>query len=277
VTLSVTLAVIAGVMALVWLLSLARRDASIIDPCWGLGFVLVSLVAYLLNCPATLRTTLLVALTSVWGARLSVYLLWRNSGHGEDRRYQAMRATHGSRFWWISLFTVFLLQALILWFVSWPIQAACSAAKASPLGWVDLLGVSVWLIGLLFEAIGDWQLARFKAAPVNAGRVMDRGLWRFTRHPNYFGDCCVWWGLYLVAAAGGAWWTMLSPLVMTLLLLKVSGVSLLEKTIVDRRPDYADYQARTNSFFPGPARKHVAVPMAGEVSPEPGHGTHATR
>ena len=131
-------------------------------------------------------------------------------------------------------------------------------------------------MGFLFEAIGDWQLARFKAKLANAGRVMDRGLWRFTRHPNYFGDCCVWWGLYLIAAAGGAWWTVLSPLAMTLLLLKVSGVSLLEKTIVDRRPDYADYQARTNAFFPGPSRKRGAVPIAGEVSPQPRHGTHPT-
>ena len=172
--------------------------------------------------------------------------------------------------------TVFLLQALILWFVSWPIQVACFAAEASPFGWLDLVGASVWLVGFLFESVGDWQLARFKAAPANSGRVMDRGLWRVTRHPNYFGDCCMWWGLYLIAVAGGAWWTIFSPLLMTLLLLKVSGVSLLEKTIVDRRPDYTDYQARTNAFFPGPPRKRGAVPIAGEVSPPPGHGTHAT-
>lgn len=256
-TLSVTLTVITGVMALVWLLSLSRRDASIIDPFWGLGFVIVSLVAYLLNCPETLRTTLLLALTCLWGGRLSAYLLWRNSGHGEDRRYQAMRALHGRRFWWISFFTVFLLQAAILWFVSWPIQAACAATSDRPLGWLDFGGAALWLAGFSFEAIGDWQLARFKADIANTGRVMDRGLWRFTRHPNYFGDCCVWWGLYLIAAGGGASWTILSPLAMMMLLLKVSGVSLLEKTIVDRRPDYADYQARTNAFFPGPPRRRA--------------------
>ena len=187
-----------------------------------------------------------------------------------------MRALHGRSFWWVSFFTVFLLQAVILWFVSWPIQVASWAAAASPFGRLDALGAMVWLVGFLFEAIGDWQLARFKANPKNAGRVMDRGLWRFTRHPNYFGDCCVWWGLYLIAAAGGAWWTMLSPLVMSVLLLKVSGVSLLEKTIVDRRPDYADYQARTNAFLPGPPRKRGSL-LAAVTSVTPrGNGTHAT-
>jgi steroid 5-alpha reductase family enzyme len=265
---SATLAAIVGLMSVVWLLSLYRRDASIIDPFWGLGFVAVSLVAYGLNSPATPRTTLLVALTSLWGIRLSVYLLWRNAGHGEDRRYQAMRAMHGPRFWWISLFTVFLLQALILWFVSWPIQVACFERESTPLGWLDLVGGLIWLVGFLFETVGDWQLALFKAKRENAGRVMDRGLWRFTRHPNYFGDCCVWWGLYLIGAAGGAWWTLLSPLAMTLLLLKVSGVSLLEKTITDRRPDYAEYQARTNAFFPGPPRN--------KWRRNPGSGTQAT-
>jgi steroid 5-alpha reductase family enzyme len=254
VTACATFPVTVGLMSLVWLLSLARRDASIIDPFWGMGFAVVALVAYRMNCPATVRTTLLVALTCIWGARLSLYLFWRNWGHGEDRRYQAMRATHGARFWWVSYFTVYMLQAGILWFVSWPIQAACVAGAARPLGWVDFVGGTTWFVGFLFEALGDWQLARFKAQPANAGRVMDRGLWRFTRHPNYFGDCCIWWGLYLVGAAGGASWTLLSPLAMTLLLLKVSGVSLLEKTIVDRRPEYAEYQARTNSFFPGPRR-----------------------
>lgn len=265
-TLSVALAAIAGLMLLVWLLSLARRDASIVDPVWGLGFVAVALVAYFLNSPATPRMTLLLALTAVWGTRLSAYLLWRNSGHGEDRRYQAMRAVHGARFWWISLFTVFLLQAVILWFVSWPIQVACVLAEASSLGWLDVVGALLWLVGVLFESIGDWQLVRFKAKSANAGQVMDRGLWSYTRHPNYFGDCCVWWGLYLIGAAGGAWWTVLSPLLMMVLLMRVSGVSLLEKTIVQRRPDYADYQSRTNAFFPGPPRSRGAV-RASENAP----------
>jgi len=253
-TMLATLATIMAMMGLVWLLSLARRDASIVDPFWGSGFAIVALTAYWLNFPPSARTTLLVTLAAVWGLRLSLFLLWRNRGHGEDRRYQAMRNHHGQRFWWVSLFTVFMLQAVILWFVSLPIQVTASQDETNPLHWLDGLGVLIWTIGFAFEAVGDWQLARFKADPANAGRVMDRGLWRFTRHPNYFGDFAVWWGLYIIAAAGGAWWTLLSPLAMSFLLLKVSGVTLLEKTITDRRPDYANYQARTNAFFPGSPR-----------------------
>lgn len=259
-TMLATLATIVATMILLWLLSLVWHDASIVDPFWGTGFVIVAVTSSWLNLPPSARTALLVALTAIWGLRLSVYLLRRNWGHGEDRRYQAMRARHGRRFWWVSLFSVFMLQAVILWFVSLPIQVTCSQGEANQLNWLDGLGVLIWTIGFAFEAVGDWQLARFKADPANAGRVMDRGLWRFTRHPNYFGDFCVWWGLYAIAVAGGAWWTFFSPLAMSFLLLKVSGVTLLEKTITDRRPDYANYQARTNSFFPGPPRRTRPLP-----------------
>jgi steroid 5-alpha reductase family enzyme len=239
-------------MLLVWLFSLARRDASVIDPFWGTGFVLVGVVSVWLNPPPSPRACVLVLLTAIWGLRLSLFLLWRNWGHGEDRRYRTMREHHGQRFWWVSLFTVFSLQAVILWFVSLPIQAVVAAGNdVRTLGWLDGIGLLLWAVGFFFEAIGDWQLARFRADPRNAGRVMTGGLWKFTRHPNYFGDCCVWWAIYLIAAAGGAWWTIGSPLLMTSMLLRVSGVTLLEKTIVERRPDYADYQARTNAFLPG--------------------------
>ncbi len=254
-TLAVNLSALTAVLVLVWGVSLLVRDASIIDPCWGLGFVLVSWLSWLswgLNTVADWRSLLLAILTTVWGVRLSLYLLWRNAGHGEDRRYAAMRQFHGPRFWWVSLFTVFLLQAVILWFVSWPIQASASVGSQQPLGCLDGLGLAMWTIGFLFEAVGDWQLARFKANPANSGRVMDRGLWRYTRHPNYFGDCCVWWGIYLIAAANGVWWTIASPILMTFLLLKVSGVSLLERTIDDRRPEYAAYKTTTSSFLPWP-------------------------
>ena len=249
VTLIVTMAMLTGL----WVLSVRLRDASIVDPFWGAGFVIVAAVALGLNQPPASRKLLLTCLTSVWGLRLSLHLLWRNWGHGEDRRYQAMRMHHGRKFWWTSLFTVFWLQAAILWFVSLPIQVAV-AMQPSPLSWLDALGLAVFSLGLVFESVGDWQLTQFKRDPANRGRVMDRGLWRYTRHPNYFGDACVWWGIYLIAAAGGAWWTILSPIVMTTLLLKVSGVSLLEKTITDRRPEYAFYQDRTNAFIPGPSR-----------------------
>jgi steroid 5-alpha reductase family enzyme len=250
-----TLIVILLLMVVLWLVSLIRKDASVVDPFWGTGFVIVAAIAWQLNRPDELRPLLILALTSLWGMRLSMFLLWRNWGDGEDRRYAKMRANKGSRFWWLSLFTVFLLQAVILWFVSMPIQVAAIKSDASnSLGWFDAAGIVVWCLGFVFEATGDWQLAGFKADPANAGKVMDRGLWRYTRHPNYFGDFCVWWGLYVIAAAGGAGWTIGSPLLMSFLLLKVSGVSLLESTIVDRRPEYAEYQARTNAFFPGRPR-----------------------
>jgi steroid 5-alpha reductase family enzyme len=254
-TLLTNFVVIVLVMFALWIVGLVRRDVSIVDPFWGVGFVLVAWIAWSLNAPAELRVLLLVGMTTVWGVRLSAFLLWRNWGHGEDRRYAAMRAHHASRFWWVSLGSVFLLQGTILWFVSLPIQVAASANSPAPFGWLDAAGIVIWATGLFFEAVGDWQLARFKADPKNAGRVMDRGLWRYTRHPNYFGDFCIWWGLYLIATAGGAGWTLGSPLLMSLLLLKISGVTLLEKTIHDRRPDYAAYQARTNSFLPGPPKR----------------------
>jgi steroid 5-alpha reductase family enzyme len=249
--------VVAAAMTALWLLSVARRDASIVDPFWGIGFILVAWIALgsAMESRELARSWLLVILTTIWGLRLSLYLLWRNLGHGEDRRYRAMREHHGARFWWVSLLTVFWLQGVVLWFVSLPIQVSLITASTKPLGWLDLVGAGLWGVGLFFEAVADFQMARFQANPQNVDRVMDRGLWRYTRHPNYFGDFCVWWGLYLIAAAGGAGWTILSPSLMSLLLLKVSGVTLLERTIASRRPDYADYQRHTNAFFPGARRR----------------------
>lgn len=258
----ISLLVVLAAVFVLWLLSLTRRDASIIDPFWGAGFVIVAWFAYVSNSPVTGRVWILVWLTTMWGLRLALFLLWRKLGHGEDRRYAAMRAHHGRRFWWISFFTVFLLQGVILWFVSLPIQVAAVKNAPATLGWLDAAGIATWCLGLCFEAVGDWQLWRFQADPKNAGRVLDRGLWRFTRHPNYFGDFCVWWGLYLVATAGGGFWTIGSPLLMSLLLLRVSGVTLLERTIKQRRPEYAAYQLRTNAFFPGPPRSSSADDLA---------------
>ncbi len=252
-----SLLVTIGTMTGLWLLSLARRDASVVDPFWGMGFIIVTWFTLASTPPAQSveRSGLLAALTTIWGLRLSLYLLWRNWGQGEDRRYRAMREHHGSRFWWVSLLTVFLLQGVILWIVSLPIQAVMLNPESQPIGWLDFVGAALWSVGLFFEAVGDLQMSRFQADPNNMGLVMDRGLWRLTRHPNYFGDFCIWWGLYLVASAGGAAWTIFSPLLMSCLLLKVSGVTLLEKTITHRRPGYAAYQARTSEFIPWLPRK----------------------
>ncbi len=235
-----------------WLLSLALRDASVADVLWGPGFVLVAVVALGLSPPSA-RATLAVASTAAWGLRLGLHLgrrAWARKT--EDRRYQAMRATWGARFPLVSLGTVFLLQAALLWVVSLPVQAAVALGGTRPLDVLDAAGVLVFATGLAFEAIGDAQLSRFLADPANRGRVMRSGLWRYTRHPNYFGDALVWWGLGLLGAAAGAWWTLAGPALMTFLLVRVSGVSLLEKDITGRRPEYADYVRRTSAFFPAP-------------------------
>jgi steroid 5-alpha reductase family enzyme len=259
--LALNLAAIALLATLLWLVSVGRRDASIVDPCWGLGFVAICGLSLSQAPEITTRAWLLTVLVTVWGLRLSIYLLWRNGGQGEDHRYAEMRAHHGPRFWLVSLLTVFWLQAVVLWWVAWPIQAGIWSTDSSAIGLLDLAGCLLWAIGLCFETVGDWQLAAFRANPANAGQVLDRGLWRYTRHPNYFGDFCVWWGIYLIAASGGAWWTLGSPLAMSWFLMRVSGVTLLERTIVERRPQYRDYMARTNAFFPGPAREPSSAPI----------------
>lgn len=250
-TFLVTLLAVVSQMLLLWIFASIRRDVSVVDSFWGLGFVAVAWIACWWNTATEYRPLLLATLTSAWGIRLSLYLGWRNWGRPEDRRYAGMRARHGPRFVWESLWTVFLLQAVVLWFVSLPIQVAMSKNWSTGWKWLDIVGIALWMLGSFFEAVGDSQLARFKSRPENAGRVMNRGLWRYTRHPNYFGDFCVWWGLYAIAAAGGAAWTIASPMLMSLLLLRISGVPLLESTITERRPEYAAYRAQTNAFFPG--------------------------
>jgi len=244
---------------LVWLVSLWRRDASLADPAWGFGFVAMAALAWNATPVPSPRGRLLFALIAVWGIRLGVYLLWRNLGHGEDRRYRAMREYHGHAFWWRSWFTVFAFQSLLLWWVGLPVQVAMQHGGGDLFQASDLLFLPLWGLGLFWETVADWQLARFQANPANAGQVLDRGLWHYSRHPNYFGDFCVWWALYGLSGPAGAWWTVLSPLTMSLLLLFVSGVRLTESTIQSRRPGYAEYQRRTNAFFPGPPRRSSGV------------------
>jgi steroid 5-alpha reductase family enzyme len=244
-----SLLVVLGAFFILWVVSVLVRDASIVDPSWGLAFVLIGWTAWLASEDPGSRQTLIAVLVTMWGLRLSLFLAVRNLGHGEDYRYQAMRRRWGKRFPLISLGTVFVLQAVLAWIVSLPVQV--TMANPGGPGWLAGIGVALWAIGLFFESVGDWQLARFKSDPVNTGRVMDRGLWRYTRHPNYFGDFTVWWGIFLVAFVGmSMWWTVIGPLLMSTLLLRVSGVALLEKTITSRRPGYEEYVRRTNAFFP---------------------------
>ncbi|MGD2173565.1 MAG: DUF1295 domain-containing protein [Gammaproteobacteria bacterium] len=240
----------------VWLASLLKRDVSIVDSLWPMMFLLAAVTYDLTLVDTGPRAALLLVLVGIWALRLFAYITWRNWGEDEDRRYQAIRANNEPNFELKSLFIVFILQGVIAWIVSLPLMPAIGSAVE--INALDYVGLGLWAIGMLFEAGGDYQLTRFKSDPENRGKVMDRGLWRYTRHPNYFGNACIWWGFGLLAVAAGAWWALLSPLLMTFLLLKVSGVSLLEQDIGERRPAYADYIARTSAFVPLPPKKRAA-------------------
>ena len=242
-----------GAGFLTWLASVQLRNVTIVDTLWSLMFVIAAFSYASSTLPLEPRAQLVLVLVTAWGLRLAIYLGRRNFGHEEDRRYQKIRRRNEPGFAWKSLYLVFGLQAVLAWVISLPLLGAI-AGDASPLGWLDYAGAALCLVGLYFEAVGDWQLTRFKANPANAGQVMDQGLWGLTRHPNYFGDFCVWWGFGLVALAAGAWWSLIGPALMSVLLLRVSGVTLLERDIGKRRPGYAEYIRRTNAFFPGPRR-----------------------
>ncbi len=251
------LATILGLMTLLWLVSLALRNSSIVDPFWGSGFVIVNWLYFALTPDGFAgRKWLVSILVTIWGLRLSIYLLWRNWGKGEDFRYRKWREEAGQKWWWQSYFKVFFLQGLLLWIISAPLLAANYAATPAHLTLLEFIAIPVWAIGFFFEAVGDLQMARFKADPANKGKVLDKGVWRYTRHPNYFGDATQWWAYYLVAAAAaGGFWTIFSPIVMTVLLLRVSGVTLLEKTLSDTKPGYREYVETTSAFVPWFPRK----------------------
>ena len=249
--------VILGLMTAIWIASLILRNSSIVDIFWGPGFVVTNWVYFAFTgdgFPA--RKWLISVLVTIWGLRLGLYILWRNWGKGEDFRYQKWREEAGSKWWWYSFFKVFVLQGVLMWIVSAPLLAAQISPTPSRLTILDFVAILVWAIGFFFEAGGDWQLARFKADPANKGKVLSTGVWRYTRHPNYFGDATQWWGFYLVAAAAsGGFWTIFSPIVMTTLLLRVSGVTLLEKSLKDAKPGYREYIETTRAFVPWFPRK----------------------
>lgn len=238
-----------------WVVSLPLRDASLADRIWS-ALIAAPALVYAWVLPPDARGQLMLALLLLWALRLAAHITRRNRGHGEDRRYRAMRERHGAAFGAKSLYLVFGLQALLAWIVGWPLLAAL--AHPAPLSALDLAGALLAAAGIVIEALADAQLARFLRGPRHKGAVLDRGLWAWSRHPNYFGEACVWWGLGLMAVAAGgigAAWSLVSPLLMTGLLLKVSGVALLEQDIAERRPAYRDYMARTNAFIPWPPRR----------------------
>jgi steroid 5-alpha reductase family enzyme len=250
------LLVILVVVTLLWLLSLQLRDSGIVDIFWGTGFIIAA-ITYVIAQPdgASARQILVLVLVILWGGRLSLHLARRNLGKDEDFRYAAWRRQFGSRWWWWSWFQVFGLQGVLLWIISLPLLAAAGTSQPGSLTVVDFLGAGVWLVGWLFESVGDWQLMRFKANPDNRGKVLDSGLWRYTRHPNYFGDAVVWWGFAIIALGIGAWWALIGPVLMTWLLVRVSGVAMLESTLKKTKPQYVDYVRRTSAFVPMPPKE----------------------
>jgi steroid 5-alpha reductase family enzyme len=252
----VGLAAASVLMVLTWVASVVRQDASLVDRVWGLAFVVLAWTYAVVADRWDTRVLLALALVTVWGLRLSIFITWRNWGHGEDARYVAMRHKRPATFARRSLVTVFLLQGVLAWLISLPLLAA-TAVTGGALGLIDAAAVLVWLVGFVFEAGGDAQLSRFLADPANRGTVMDRGLWAYTRHPNYFGDTVVWWSFLLLALAVGAWWGLFGTLLMSFLIVKVSGVALTDRRMGrpgSTRAGYEAYVRRTNAFFPGPRR-----------------------
>ena len=240
---------ILAMMVLLWLLSLALKNASIVDIFWGIGFVIVTWLAFSLGGGYIPRKQLVAVLVTIWGLRLALHIGVRNWGKPEDFRYAKWRQENGPRWWWFSFFQVFLLQGVLMWIISAPLIAAQTSGYPVIITPLDVIGVVLWLIGMFFEALGDLQLMLFKANPANKGKLLTTGVWRFTRHPNYFGESALWWGYYIIALVSGSWWTVFSPIIMTWLLLRVSGVAMLERTM-KLKPGYEEYMKNTSAFFP---------------------------
>ena len=236
-----------------WAVSVMKRDVSIVDGIWSI-MLLVAALIYSSNVDLyTDRSSLILTLVLVWAVRLSLHIIIRNWGEPEDRRYRDIRDKYEPLFALKSLGIIFIFQGLLAWIISMPLWAALTVpTEIRPM---DVFAIALWTVGMAFETVGDWQLTRFQSDPANRRKILDTGLWRYTRHPNYFGECVIWWGFYIFAIPVGGWWTIIAPLLLTFMLLKFSGVSLLEESIVARRPAYQEYIERTNAFIPGPPKK----------------------
>lgn len=240
-----------GFMTFLWLISIYLKNVSIVDNFWGIGFIIVVFI-YAFHCDVLYtRTKLLMLLVTLWGLRLSIYLIYRNYGKGEDYRYREFRQHYGpERYWWFSFFQVFMLQGGLILIISLPLLGVSLKTTSNTLNLFDYLGLVLWVVGFIFESVGDYQLAKFKGHSENSGKLLTSGLWRFTRHPNYFGDAAVWWGFGFLAIASGAYWYSLGSLVMTYLIIKVSGVAMLERSLKEVKPGYEEYVQNTSSFIP---------------------------
>jgi steroid 5-alpha reductase family enzyme len=239
-------------MTLIWLISLKLKNTSIVDIIWGFGFVLVNWVVFFLTPDGFAdRKWILNILVTLWGLRLAIHIFLRNHGKPEDFRYAAWREQYGKKWWWYSYFQTFMLQGLLMFIISAPLIHTQATATPTRIGVLEDVGIFIWAIGFFFETLGDLQLEKFKKNPANKGKLLDYGVWRYTRHPNYFGDSAQWWGFYLIAAGSTlGFLTIFSPIIITYLLIKVSGVVLLEKSLAERKPGYKEYMQTTNAFFP---------------------------
>lgn len=241
-------------MNLVFVVALVIKNNSIVDIAWGIGFVCVAFVAFFLHEGTASRTILVTVLVSVWGIRLAIHVGLRNMGKPEDFRYAQWRKDWGRWFVPRSYLQIFLLQGILLLVISYPVQLV-NLSDRQGLTALDLLGVFVWGVGFLFESVGDYQLARFKHNPRNKSKIMTSGLWKYSRHPNYFGEALLWWGIFIIALSVESGWTaIISPLLITYLLLRVSGVTMLEKKYVGNDA-YAAYAKETSAFIPLPPKQ----------------------
>ncbi len=235
----------------IWLVSVLIKNASIVDIFWGIGFIVLNAWYFFNTSEQSTRKMITFILVTIWGLRLSIHILWRNWGKPEDFRYQEFRKKYGEkRYWWFSYFQVFLLQGFLLWLISVPLLAVNYYSANSSLNILDFAGITIWLMGFTFEAGGDWQLAKFKSNPKNIGKLLTSGFWKYTRHPNYFGDAAVWWSFGLFCLASGSYLPILGSVFMTFLLLKVSGVAMLEKTLIKNKLGYVEYSNNTSAFIP---------------------------
>lgn len=241
--------VLFGYMSLWYIISLMMRRNDVADVAWGLGFVLVAWISFILSDNWSARGMIIVALVSMWGLRLAWHIHARNTGKTEDYRYLAWRKEWGRWFYVRSYIQVYLLQGALVFFIAMPVFLI--HANAGPdLGVLDVIGMLVWVIGFFFETLGDAQLARFIRNPAHAGQLMQSGLWAYTRHPNYFGEVTQWWGVWLIAlAVPGGWMGIIGPMIITILILKVSGIPMLEKKM-ETHPTFAEYKRKTSVFIP---------------------------
>jgi len=236
-------------MIIIFTIAQIKKDNSIVDIAWGPGFILVSILTFYINQKFIFRQILVCALVVIWGTRLAVHIAVRNRERGEDYRYAKWRKDWGKWFFLRSFFQIFMLQGVILLVIVYPI-VLINHASGSGIRILDIIGALVWLTGFSFEAIGDYQLLKFKNQPENKGKIITHGLWKYTRHPNYFGETLIWWGIFLIALSVKFGWTaVISPLLITFLLLRVSGIAMLEKKYAGNK-DFEDYAKRTSPFIP---------------------------